>query len=114
MKLPIAKAVSALLMGCIFLLAGCTAKQNLSPSQALITNFVPAFNHQDADAMLALSHPDIEWIYISESGSTVASTGLDAMRRDLEGHFASPSKVTSSLSGWTENGDYLSTKETAS
>lgn len=64
--------------------------------------------------MLAMSHEDIEWIYVSGSESNVASTGRKAMQKDLEAHFASPFKITSSLSSWVLNGQYVSTKETAS
>ncbi|MEL6875540.1 MAG: nuclear transport factor 2 family protein [Pseudomonadota bacterium] len=82
--------------------------------KALVEKYTAAFNTRDVDAMGALMHPDIQWIMISGAKSEVATDGKDNMIRDMASYFQSPTKVSSSLSGWSVNGDYVTVIETAS
>ena len=82
--------------------------------QALVEKYTAAFNAQDVVAMSALMHPEIQWIMISGAKSTVATDGKDNMVRDMTSYFQGPTKISSSLSGWSINGDYVTVIETAS
>lgn len=82
--------------------------------QELVEKYTAAFNARDVDAMGALMHPEIQWIMISGAKSEVATDGKANMVRDMTAYFQSPAKVSSSLSGWSVNGDYVTVIETAS
>lgn len=98
----------------LLMLCACSAGSDISPAQDLVTEFVGAYNAQDASAMTAMAHEDIDWIYISGSEAAVATKGKEAMAKELEGHFSGPGKVSSQLSGWSVNGNFLSVIETVS
>ena len=64
--------------------------------------------------MAALMHPGIQWITISGDQSKVTTDGKDLMVSEMESYFKSPTRISSSLGGWSVNGDYVSVIETAS
>ncbi|SIN61165.1 SnoaL-like domain-containing protein [Parasphingorhabdus marina DSM 22363] len=82
--------------------------------QVLVEKYTAAFNAQDVTAMSNLMHSEIQWIMISGAKSEVATDGKDNMVRDMTSYFQGPTKVSSSLSGWSVNGDYVTVIETAS
>lgn len=85
-----------------------------SDHQQRVEQYTAAFNARDVNAMAALMHPDIQWITISGDQSKVTTDGKELMVNEMESYFKSPTRISSSLSGWSVNGDYVTVIETAS
>ncbi|GAA0484323.1 hypothetical protein GCM10009096_28630 [Parasphingorhabdus litoris] len=85
-----------------------------SDHQILVEKYTAAFNARDVNAMAALMHPDIQWITIRGDQSEVTTDGKQRMVSEMEFFFKSPTRISSSLGGWSVNGDYVSVIETAS
>lgn len=85
----------------------------LKDNRQIIENFVAAYNAQDIDGMRPYIHPDIEWISIEGSSSSVVSKGADALEKELEAYFSAPNAPTSSLKDWSVNVNFLAVTETA-
>lgn len=92
-----------------------SAHQNAEQTnRAIVESYTKAYNAGDAEAMGKLMHADIQWLTAKDDQISVTVQGKADMVSGLEGYFKSPMKITSTLSGWGENGDYVSVIETAS
>ncbi|QTD54919.1 nuclear transport factor 2 family protein [Parasphingorhabdus cellanae] len=106
-----------LLMMMLMLLPVSVAAETTAPPsdhQQLVERYTAAFNARDVNAMAALMHPGIQWITISGDQSKVTTDGKERMVSEMESYFKSPTRISSSLGGWSVNGDYVTVIETAS
>ncbi len=105
-----------LMMMLLLLPVSIAAETPAEPSehQQLVEKYTAAFNARDVNAMAALMHPGIQWITISGDQSKVTTDGKELMVSEMESYFKSPTRISSSLGGWSVNGDYVSVIETAS
>lgn len=82
--------------------------------KSIISEHVRAFNEGDAEAMAKMQHPDIEWLSVSGTSVSVEVAGREALSKNMEEYFKSPTKVTGKLRDWSVNPPYVSVTETAS
>ncbi|WP_370339413.1 nuclear transport factor 2 family protein [Parvularcula marina] len=103
------------LIAAILLLTGIGHAEpaEMPASRDVIEDFVAAYNAKDLDGMMALAHPDIEWIAIDGSESEVFSAGTAALAEEMTGHFSSATFPHSELSNWSVNDDFVAVTETA-
>ena len=80
----------------------------------IVESYTAAYNSGDVEAMGRLMHNDIQWLMAKDNKIDIVTQGKSAMMSGLRSYFESPVKVTSTLSGWGENGHYVSVVETAS
>lgn len=83
------------------------------PSLNLVESWIAAFNRADPDAMVALSHPEIEWLSIGPDGVTVTveAQGHDALHAGMRTYFANIRKPRSVLEGALATGPYVTVQE---
>ena len=79
----------------------------------IISAYSEAWNNKDLEGMSSLMHPDIEWLSVTGNDISIEVSGKDALSQGIQGYFESPDLPTSSLRGWSVNGDYISVTETA-
>lgn len=79
--------------------------------KAIVSAHVDAFNAGDLPGMSKMQHPNIEWLNISGSNMTLQTSGREALAKNMETYFNSPTRVTASLRDWSVNGDYVSVTE---
>ncbi len=88
-----------------------SAEVQLLP-KAIVSAHVDAFNKGDVAGMGKMQHRDIEWLNISGSTVTIEASGREALARNMEDYFKSPTRITGTLKDWSLNGDYVSVTET--
>ncbi len=110
-----------LLLGILALaLSACQEGETATPAApvedhvAIVKAYVDAYNGDDAAAMSALMHPDIEWLSISGSRVELVSAGREKLTEEMRVFFQGESTATSTLSGIGQTGGFVSTIETAS
>jgi len=109
------KLLAAMLAMLVLAVSPLSAHQSAEQTnRAIVESYTTAYNEQDVEAMGKLMHTDIQWLTAKDDQIAVTVQGKADMVSGLENYFKSPMKITSSLSGWGENGDYVSVIETAS
>jgi ketosteroid isomerase-like protein len=79
-----------------------------------VRRFVAAFNAQDSDALLALTHADVEWFSIDADRIGVETRGREALRTYLQGYFKSCPSCRSKLTQMAHTARRVSAVEVAS
>jgi uncharacterized protein (TIGR02246 family) len=79
-----------------------------------VRRFVDAFNAHDADAMVALVSPDIQWVTVDGAELRVESSGRDALHSGMTGYFESCPSCRSTLTSISATSTRVTTVETAS
>jgi len=104
-RLGLALAVAA------FAAAG--AQSPPADSTEVVRRFVDAFNARELDALLALAHPEVEWLSISGSQVAVETRGREALGESLRGYFTSCPSCRSTVEIYQVVGTYVSALEHA-
>ncbi len=79
--------------------------------QSFVTRFLQAFDDHDVEGMLALAHPDVEWLVVSASTVTVESAGSAALGKGMRSYFASMPTVRAAAEDWTISGRFVAVRE---
>ncbi len=103
---------------CALVASGCahrgsarTGGDEAPPGLQVVRAFVAAFNAQDPDAMVALTHPDVEWLSVDGDRVSVDARGHDALREAMTGYFASTKNVASALEALLATGRFVTARE---
>ena len=91
-----------------------SAEGAVSGPAAIISAYSAAWNTQNLEQMAALMHPDIEWLSVNGSETTVETQGKAALVNAMREWFASPNLPSGSLRDWSINGHFVAVTETAS
>lgn len=99
-------------------LTGCVRRVASLHTDAPVTlgvveGFVAAFNRADVEGMIALSHPDLEWLSIEGAGIAVEARGTEALREAMTGYFASDAirRPRSTLEAALATGPWVTVQE---
>jgi hypothetical protein len=79
----------------------------------VVERFVEAFNRHDVDAMLALAHPEIQWLSVEGEKISVETAGVAALGESMRKYFRSLPSSRSSIEGVVEAGRFVSVRERA-
>lgn len=101
-----------LLLACLGV--GTVAESAPEASRRQVRRFVAAFNAQDSEAMLALTHADIEWFSIDGDKLGAETRGREALRTYLLGYFKSCPSCRSRLTQMAHTARRVSAVEVAS
>lgn len=82
--------------------------------KSIISEHTRAFNAADVAAMSKMQHPNIEWFSVSGNQISLQVAGREALARNMETYFKSPTRVTGRLRGWNLNRPFVSVTEIAS
>ncbi len=88
---------------------GCAS----TPQETLVRRYTEAFNAHDVDAMLALAHPDVEWMSVMGDKVSVDARGHEALRAAMEDYFRSLPTARSEVEGALGHGEMLAVRERA-
>ncbi len=94
--------------------ATASAASDERAQTATVRQFVAAFNAKDIEAMLALSHADIEWLSISGSAISTETQGREALRASMQSYFKSCPSCRSQLKQLRSTSARVSALEIAS
>ena len=83
-----------------------------APGEAVVA-FVAAFARHDLPAMLAFTHPDVEWLTISESTVLTETRGQEALAASMRSYFDSCPSCRSTVEVSSTVGNFVSAVETA-
>ena len=102
------------------LIAAALAAVGPAPSPAaaarpyeVIQTFVERFNERDLDGLLALAHPEVEWLSVDGAAIAVEARGREALRESLTAYFASCASCRSEVEVYQTAGPFTSTLEHA-
>ncbi len=84
-----------------------------SPRQTVI-DFVGAFSRHDLPALLALTHPDIEWLTVDGSGVAIETRGQEALASSLRSYFESCPTCQSTVEVSSVIGNFVAAIESVS
>ena len=79
----------------------------------VVTTFVDAYNRHAVDDLLALTHPDVEWLAVSGDGVQTEAGGQEALAQALGGYFEALPSARSELLTAESLGAYVTTHERA-
>lgn len=79
----------------------------------IVERFLEAFNRHDVEAMLALAHPDVQWLSVDGDKISVETAGQAALRDSMKGYFASLPTVRSTFESTLVAGPYVTVVERA-
>ena len=99
-------------MALLLLFDSSLAADSASPSE-LVRKFVAAFDRHDLPALIALAHPDIEWLSVNGSEVSIEAQGADALKLSVSSYFESCSTCRSTVEVSSVNGPYVTAVETA-
>lgn len=108
-----ARAVALCVTGLLAALATQLRAEAAGPYD-VIHAFVERFNERDLDGLLALAHPEVEWLSVDGAAVAVEARGRDALRESLAGYFAWCPSCRSEVEVYQSVGPYTSTLEHAS
>ncbi len=91
-----------------------TAECTPGAPQQQVRRFIAAFNAQDVDAMLALTHAEIEWFSIDGDKLGAEARGREALRTYMLGYFKSCPSCRSKLTQMAHTAARVSAIEVAS
>ncbi len=83
------------------------------PPAELVKTFVGVFSRHDLPALLALTHPEIEWLSIDCSNLSVEARGQDALSASLQKYFEGCPTCRSTVEVSSVNGNFVAAIETA-
>ena len=89
------------------------AAQPATPEQQVVERFLDAYNRHDVEAMLALAHPEIQWLSVAGEEDSIETSGASALREALVGYFASLPSARSTIEGILPSGRFVSVWERA-
>ncbi|HWM90277.1 MAG TPA: nuclear transport factor 2 family protein [Thermoanaerobaculia bacterium] len=81
--------------------------------QQVVDRFMDAYNRHDVEAMLALAHPDIQWLSVDGERISVEASGHEALRDSMTRYFASLPSAGATLEKTMSAGPYVSVVERA-
>jgi hypothetical protein len=93
--------------------AGARAQGPAGDPTETVRAFTGAFESREVDALIALAHPEIEWLTVSGSEVAVETRGRDALRESLTGYFASCPSCRSTTDIYQVVGPWVSALEHA-
>ena len=102
---------AAALAAAAFSAAG--AQSSPADSTEVVRGFGDAFDARELDALLALAHPEVEWLSVSGSEIAVETRGREALGESLRGYFASCPSCRSTVEVYQVVGPYVSALEHA-
>lgn len=108
----LAPALAALALAAVTSTAA-GAQSSPADSTEVVRRFVDAFNAREPDALLALAHPEVEWLSVSGSEIAVETRGREALGESLRGYFASCPSCRSTVEVYQVVGPYVSALEHA-
>lgn len=77
-----------------------------------VKGLMAAFNDHDPDKMRDYWRPDVTWIEVSGNQASVVTSSADQLYDELVAYFENYPSVSSSLSGLSVNGNYVTAVET--
>jgi hypothetical protein len=101
------------LAGALFLLAAVAIPALAQSPGAVVEGFIAAHNEHDVAAMLALAHPDIEWLSVEGDGVRVETRGAEALGEAMRGYFEAVPTARSSVEAMIASGSRVSVRERA-
>ncbi len=99
-----------------FVLLSCQSNQNKVKEAGytdVATHFVEAYNAHDIDAMLALSHESIKYMFISGNQIHTVTNGKAHLKRYLKPFFEHNPKASSRIRSSKLSGDFIQLLEEA-
>lgn len=72
-----------------------------------------AYSAHDIPAMLALVHPDVQWLSVDGDSVSVQTNGAEALAESLEGYFRSVPSSRSTVESMMEAGRFVTVWERA-
>lgn len=95
--------------------AGPALAQEAEPDsvRGIVEQFTAAYNQHDLDAMLALVHPDVQWLSISGDVVSVEAAGAAALREGMRQYFAAFPTSRSTVEAILVAGRFVSAWERA-
>jgi hypothetical protein len=81
------------------------------PGIAVVQGFVAAFNRHDPQAMIALAHPEVEWLSVDGASLRVDARGHEALGAAMTAYFADTRDVQSVLEAILASGPYITVQE---
>lgn len=82
-------------------------------AREVVERFVAAFNSHDLPTLLALAHPDFEWLSVEDSEVAAETQGVDALESSLSAYFESCGTCRSTVEISSVNGPWVTAVETA-
>jgi hypothetical protein len=82
-------------------------------AREVVERFLEAFNRHDVEAMLALAHPEIQWLSVEGEKISVETAGAAALGESMRKYFRSLPSSRSSIEGAVEAGRFVSVRERA-
>jgi len=79
----------------------------------VVERYMAAYNDHDLEAMLALTHPEIQWLSINGDELRVETEGRDALGQALRGYFESVPSSRSTIEAMMPAGSRVSVRERA-
>jgi hypothetical protein len=80
----------------------------------VVRSFIEAFNARDMPALMALAHPEIEWLSVDGAQIAVEARGAAALETSLVSYFQSCESCRSAIEVTSVNGNFVTAVETAS
>lgn len=108
-RLPPLLTVVALALALPMSLAASTDESPLKT----VESFMAAYNAHDVDAMVALSHPEIQWLSLEGAAIAIEAEGADALKAAMESYFAAIPSSRSVAESTMEAGRFVSVWERA-
>lgn len=96
----------------LLLPAAAMAADAAAPAD-VVQRFVAAFNGRDLPEMLALAHPDIEWLSVSGSDAATETRGRKELEASLSSYFESCPSCRSTVAIGATTGPYVAAVEIA-
>lgn len=79
----------------------------------VVERFLEAFNRHDVEAMLALAHPDVQWLSVNGDRISVETSGHEALRESMTKYFVSLPSAAASHERTMSAGPYVTVVERA-
>lgn len=76
-----------------------------------VERFIAAFNSHDVEAMLQLTHADVQWLYIHEDTLMLEANGVAALEKAMRGYFSMIPSAHSTVEAKMEAGEFVSVWE---
>lgn len=97
----------------LILLHGAVSAAPARDPGDVVERYVAAYNDHDVDAMLALAHPEIQWLSIVGDELRLEAEGRDALGKALRGYFESLPSSRSTIEAMMPSGRRVSVRERA-
>lgn len=79
----------------------------------VVERFLEAFNRHDVEAMLALAHPEVQWLSVDGDKISVETAGQAALRDSMKSYFTSLPSARSTFESILVAGPYVTVVERA-